>query len=68
MKTWTSEQAGDETCGTCGSVYEVTITRFPCKDSDEFRCVVCGVVMSTWNDTRSPSYKLKQKGNRPGSR
>lgn len=53
MKTWSDEEARYE-CPHCNALYQVTITRFPCKDSDSVTCDVCKRQIS-WNDTMSPS-------------
>jgi transcription elongation factor Elf1 len=64
-KTWSSEAAGDVTCEICGSVYAVTIQRFPARDSDSFNCTVCNHLLNSWNSTACPSYELKQRGRVP---
>ena len=64
MKTWTTENAPDETCPKCGSVYSVTVSQLPTKDQDFFNCEVCGFEMRRWNDTRFPSFKLISPGDR----
>ena len=65
VKTWSSEGAGKESCSECSSVYEVTITRFPMRDSDYFNCEVCGHEMQRWNSTEAPSFKLIERGQLP---
>jgi len=67
VRTWSTEQGRDETCEKCGSVYEVHITRFPGRDADKFNCDVCGHLMREWNDTESPSFRLKTRGTPPGA-
>lgn len=62
VKTWNSGSGGEETCKTCNSVYEVTIRRYPQRDHDSFNCVVCGKLLRSWNDTASPSFRLKVRG------
>jgi len=57
-QTWSSENTGIEICKNCGAKYKVTITRYPCKDSDSFDCVKCGKLLKSWNDTESPSFTL----------
>lgn len=61
MNAWSKEE-GTMECPHCKSVYKVTITRFPCRDSDHQTCEVCDGRIS-WNDTRSPSnFRLLKKG------
>lgn len=67
VKTWSSGKGEDETCEICGSVYAVTIRRYPTRDKDSFRCVVCGNLMREWNDTAYPSFELKKRGKAPGN-
>ena len=62
VKTWSSGEGEDATCEKCGSVYSVTIHRFPVRDKDSFNCTVCGHLMREWNDTACPSFKLKSHG------
>ena len=64
-KTWSIEQAGETICRACGSVYNVTIHRFPTRDKDSFNCSVCGTLMQEWNDTACPSFELKRRGTLP---
>ena len=64
-KTWASESADDEICEKCGTVYAVTIRRFPVRDSDSFNCGVCDHLMNTWNSTAYPTYTLKELGKAP---
>lgn len=65
VKTWSSSKVDDEVCKKCGSVYEVTMHRFPHRDEDSFNCFVCGNLMRKWNDTHCPMFELKQKGEVP---
>jgi predicted RNA-binding Zn-ribbon protein involved in translation (DUF1610 family) len=65
VKTWSSEQGADETCPKCGSVYRVTVSRLPSRDSDRFVCEVCGEVVKSWRGTHSYEYELKQRGTPP---
>ena len=67
VKTWSSGAGADATCEVCGSIYAVTIHRFPSRDMDSFKCEVCGHLMFEWNDTRSPSFELKKRGKVPGA-
>jgi len=59
VKTWKSEKGYDEKCEQCGAIYAVTITRFPARDSDSFKCQICGNLMKKWNSTESYGYELK---------
>lgn len=65
VKTWSSGDAPDVKCATCGSIYAVRIHRVPMKDSDSFDCQVCGELVQKWNDTRIPEFTLKTKGQVP---
>jgi hypothetical protein len=60
-QTWNKEKCEDESCEKCGSTYAVTVMRFPVKERDEFKCVVCGTLMRSWKSTYSWSYELKEK-------
>jgi predicted Zn finger-like uncharacterized protein len=62
VKTWGRAKGDDESCPKCGSVYEVTVSRFPAKDEGRFKCEVCSHVVRTWNDTYDWSFKLKKRG------
>jgi DNA-directed RNA polymerase subunit RPC12/RpoP len=59
VKVWDSENSSDEKCGNCGSIYSVTLQRFPTKEKDQFNCTVCGHLMKSWNSTTSRDYELK---------
>lgn len=61
VKTWNSADAGNETCGKCGAVYSVVVTRFPMRDKDSFTCNVCGNLIDEWNSTESKSYTLVKR-------
>jgi len=65
VKTWASGQGGDVTCAKCGSVYAVTIRRFPHRDKDSYNCDVCGYLLDEWNSTSVPFYELKTRGTAP---
>ncbi len=59
VKTWSSESSSDKSCSKCGSIYSVTMHRFPTRDNDTFNCQVCGNLMDSWNSTTCPMYELK---------
>lgn len=61
-RTWSSEENHDITCTECGSVYAVTIERFPLRDKDKFKCEICGVIVREWNDAVVPTFSLKSAG------
>lgn len=65
LHTWSKAMGDNATCERCGSIYSVEIRLFPLKDSDSFKCVVCGHLMLKWNCTRTPSFTLKTTGNKP---
>jgi hypothetical protein len=64
-RTWSSEESNDITCTECGSVYAVTIERFPLRDNDKFKCEICGATVREWNDTVVPTFSLKSAGKQP---
>ncbi len=68
VQTWNSEPAPDESCAQCGSIYTVTVSRFPARDRDKFDCLVCGHTIRSWNDTYSWSYKLKVRADWPAEK
>jgi uncharacterized protein (DUF983 family) len=46
-------------CPSCGALYAVTYSRPLRSDRDSSaKCVVCGQVMSEWNSTNVPTFKL----------
>lgn len=45
-------------CPHCGALYAVTHTRVPNRDSNAAKCVVCGQIMSRWDSTDVPTFKL----------
>lgn len=65
VKTWSSGQGDDAVCDNCGSVYAVTIHRFPHRDNDSYNCVVCGHLIASWNSTACPSFKLIKRSTTP---
>jgi hypothetical protein len=36
-------------CPTCGALYEVTVTHFSLRDTDQASCFVCRKVMVRWD-------------------
>ena len=50
---------GEFACPHRGAVYAVTIHRFPEREVDSAKCDVCEEVMTEWNSTSAPSFKLK---------
>jgi transcription elongation factor Elf1 len=46
------------TCPECGSLYEVTRTKFAEPVEDYAECVECGCVMAEWNSSSVPLYRL----------
>jgi hypothetical protein len=62
VRTWKSERRDDETCTKCGSVYEVSVTRYPVTDEGRFDCEVCGTLVRSWRDTYDWNYKLLKQG------
>ena len=62
------EPAPDETCQHCGSVFQVTSTKVPVRDSGSIPCSVCGHLLITWNGSRDYRAVLKTRGQPPESR
>lgn len=60
VKTWNTSNAGEEKCKKCGTIYNVTVTRLPVRDSDSFKCEKCGELINQWNSTHSYNYELKK--------
>jgi uncharacterized Zn-finger protein len=49
-------------CKICGSLYSLTSTHIPVKDSDSIDCEVCGNELYRWNKvSKIYSAKLKEK-------
>ncbi|MBB4041628.1 hypothetical protein GGR34_003306 [Microvirga flocculans] len=42
----------------CGAVYEVTETKVPFRDRDNFNCDRCGEEVERWNGSTIPSFRL----------
>ena len=55
------ERTFQETCPTCGSVYEVEQYSLPARDIDSEDCVVCQTRLRSWNGGVMFGYKLIQK-------
>lgn len=64
---WQNEPGPDESCPQCGSVYEVTVYRYPARDQGTFVCEVCGHTVRCWNSTHDWSFQLKKRGASPPS-
>ena len=64
VRTWGTGTAPDFICPTegCGARYNVTVERFPLRDSDSASCEKCGQVMKKWNSTQVPSFTLMKDG------
>src|SRR6516162_7594389 len=48
-------------CPHCGSLYSVTYSRLSKSDSNIAKCVVCLQIMTSWDSTKVPIYKLVQR-------
>jgi hypothetical protein len=48
-------------CPHCGALYSVTYSRLSKSDSDIAKCVVCLQIMTSWDSTKVPIYKLVQR-------
>jgi hypothetical protein len=50
-------------CEDCGSAYERTTEKLIWRDTDEYKCEVCGKVLEAWNGSRVPRFRLVKRGN-----
>jgi hypothetical protein len=48
-------------CPHCGALYSVTYSRLSKSDSNIAKCVVCLQIMTSWDSTKVPIYKLVQR-------
>jgi hypothetical protein len=48
-------------CPHCGALYSLTYSRLSKSDSDIAKCVVCLQIMTSWDSTKIPIYKLVQR-------
>jgi transcription elongation factor Elf1 len=48
-------------CPHCGSLYSVTYSRLSKSDSNIAKCVVCLQIMTSWDSTKIPIYRLVQR-------
>jgi transcription elongation factor Elf1 len=48
-------------CPHCGSLYSVTYSRLSKSNSNIAKCVVCLQIMTSWDSTKVPIYKLVQR-------
>ncbi len=48
-------------CPHCGALYSVTYSRLSKSDSNIAKCVVCLQIMTSWDSTKIPIYKLVQR-------
>ncbi len=62
------EAATDVTCQHCGSVFQVTSTKLPVRDSGSIPCSVCGQLLMDWNGSRDYRAVLKKRGQPPESK
>ena len=56
------DQEPDKTCSECGSVYRITSTKYPVRDSGSIPCTVCGATLLSWNSSRDYHATLKPPG------
>jgi predicted Zn finger-like uncharacterized protein len=56
---WIKGLGREFSCPHCGSVYAVTLNRYPSRNLDGAKCEICGKIMKAWDDTASPSFTLK---------
>src|SRR6266481_7850819 len=52
-------------CPYCGALYSVTYSRLSKSDSNIAKCVVCLQIMTSWDSTKVPIYKLVQRPEDP---
>ena len=45
-------------CSRCQTRYERTETKVPFRDSDHFKCLICGELIESWSGSRIPSFKM----------
>jgi transcription elongation factor Elf1 len=67
VKTWDSAAGDNATCPKCGSVYSVTVHRYPATDQGKFDCEVCGERIKTWKSTYDYEFHLKTRGTPPAT-
>jgi transcription elongation factor Elf1 len=48
-------------CPHCGALYSVTYSRLSKSGSNIAKCVVCLQIMTSWDSTKVPIYKLVQR-------
>ncbi len=48
----------NEACKRCGSVYRITYTDYPERDTGCIICGVCGETLMEWNGTRDYAAEL----------
>jgi transcription elongation factor Elf1 len=54
-------ESGSFFCPHCGALYSVTYSRLSKSDSNIAKCVVCLQIMTSWDSTKVPIYKLVQR-------
>jgi transcription elongation factor Elf1 len=54
-------EGGHFFCPQCGALYSVTYSRLAKSDRDIAKCVVCLQIMTSWDSTKIPIYKLVQR-------
>jgi transcription elongation factor Elf1 len=57
-KSWGAATFGEFECPHCRALYVANFTHVPQKHEGTASCDVCGRVMSHWNATTVPSYRL----------
>lgn len=59
------EPEPDETCPHCGSVFQITSTKLPVRDTGSIQCSVCSHRLLSWNESRDYRAVLKRRGQPP---
>src|SRR6478672_4265414 len=54
-------EGGTFFCPHCGALYSVTYSRLSKSDSNIAKCVVCLQIMTSWDSTKVPIYKIVQR-------
>lgn len=62
VQTWSTEDADNEKCSSCGAEYRVTVSRLPARESDSFNCLRCGSEMKKWSGTETYSFVAVESG------
>ena len=59
------DRESDKTCSGCGSVYQITSTKYPVRDPGSIDCSVCGARLLSWTGSRDYHATLKTPAKHP---